>query len=52
LITGFYPAANLLQQYGYLAIGSAFILNTGNAESDFPSEANLTQFSLLWGDTA
>jgi hypothetical protein len=52
LITGFYPAANLLQQYGYLAIGSAFILNTGNAASDFPSEANLTQFSLLWGDTA
>lgn len=51
LITGYYPSANLLAQYGYLAIGSAFILNTGNATSDYPSANNLTNFSLLWGDT-
>ena len=52
LITGLYPAANLLAQYGYLSIGSAFILNTGNSQDDYPSENNLVAFSLLWGDTA
>ena len=52
LITGAYPAANLLAQYGYLAIGSAYLLNTGNASQDYPSQNTLTQFSLLWGDTA
>lgn len=52
LITGWYPAANLLAQYGYLAIGSAFLLNTGGAATDYPGQGNLAQFSLLWGDTA
>ena len=52
LITGWYPAANLLAQYGYLQIGSAYLLNTGNAASDYPGQNNLQQFSLLWGDTA
>lgn len=52
LITGFYPAANVLAQYGYLAIGSAYILNTGNDTQDYPSANNLTNFSLLWSDTA
>ncbi len=50
LITGQYPAANLLAQYQYLNIGSAYLLNTGSAESDYPTANNLTQFSLLWGD--
>jgi len=52
LVTGYYPSANILAQYGYLKIGSAYILNTGNASSDYPGAANLTNFSLLWGDTA
>lgn len=52
LITGYYPAANILAQYGYLQIGSAYMLNTGNDPNDFPSSSDLTQFSLLWGDTA
>jgi hypothetical protein len=30
LVTGGYPAANLLQQQRYLAIGSAFIINVAN----------------------
>lgn len=51
LITGYYPAANVLAQYGYLAVGSAYILNTGNVDTDYPVESNLTKFSLLWGDT-
>ncbi len=52
LITGYYPAANILAQYGYLKIGSAYILNTGNAVTDYPTETSLTKFSLLWSDTA
>jgi hypothetical protein len=52
LITGYYPSANILAQYGYLKIGSAYILNTGNANSDYPGSNNLTNFSLLWSDTA
>jgi hypothetical protein len=33
MICGAYPAANLLQQQRYLAIGSAFIVNVGNTSS-------------------
>ena len=50
LITGVYPAANLLAQYQYLHIGSAYLLNTGNAALDYPGADTLTLFSLLWGD--
>lgn len=52
LVTGYYPAANLLAQYGYLEIGSAYLLNTGNSADDYPGASNLTSFSLLWSDTA
>lgn len=51
LITGQYPSANLLAQYQYLKIGSAYLLNTSNSPADYPGQLNLTQFSLLWGDT-
>lgn len=50
LITGVYPAANLLAQYQHLQIGSAYLLNTGNATLDYPGADTLTLFSLLWGD--
>lgn len=50
LITGWWPSANLLAQYQYLQIGSAYLLNTGNATTDYPGPNNLGQFSLLWGD--
>ena len=52
LITGWWPSANLLSQYQYLQIGSAYLLNTGNANTDYPGPNNLAQFSLLWGDNA
>lgn len=52
LITGYYPCANILAQYGYLQIGSAYILNTGSSPNDYPGLNDLTNFSLLWGDTA
>ena len=50
LVTGWYPAANLLAQYQYLKIGSAYLLNTGNAGVDYPGPTDLSLFSLLWGD--
>jgi hypothetical protein len=50
LITGKYPAANLLAQYGYLAIGDAYLLNTSDSSFDYPGQSNLDQFTLLWTD--
>jgi hypothetical protein len=52
LITGWYPGANILAQYGYLKIGSLFLLRTGSSGNDYPGQNDLTSFSLLWGDTA
>lgn len=52
LTTGWYPAANLLSQQGYLQIGSAYIINLGNSESDYPGQSDLgTAFTILWDDT-
>ena len=52
MITGWYPAANILAQYGYLRIGSAYLLNLGNNASDYPGRNDLgSAFILLWGDT-
>lgn len=53
LITGWYPAANLLAQQEYLQIGEAFIINNGNTAADYPGVNNLgTDFSLLWDSNA
>jgi hypothetical protein len=53
LITGWYPAGNILGQYAYLAIGSAYILNEGSSNSDYPGRNDLgTSWVLLWDDTA
>jgi hypothetical protein len=43
---------NILYQYGYLQIGSAYILNVSNSPKDYPDDTDLgTDFVLLWGDT-
>lgn len=49
LVTG----ANLLAQYSYLKIGSAYLIKIDNSISDDnPNEYNLgTSFVLVWGDT-
>ena len=53
LLTGEYPAANLLAQSAYLGIGSAYVLNVSNtSKMDYPDNTNLgTDFQLLWSDT-
>ena len=54
LLTGVWPAANILGQYGYLGIGSAYVINTGNDTSsafDSPDNTNLGDgYVLVWGD--
>ena len=53
LVTGWYPAANLLAQFGYLKIGSAYILNEGSSIADYPTRNDLgSSWVLLWGNTA
>jgi hypothetical protein len=52
LLTGYYPAANILGQYQYLEIGSAYVLDISNDDvRDYPSVNDInTSFVLLWGD--
>ena len=51
LITGEYPAGNILRQYSYLGIGSAYVLNMGSS-LDYPDDSELgNSFVLAWGDT-
>lgn len=53
LLTGAYPAGDILGQYSYLGLGSATIINVGNSTMDSPDSTNLgTDFLLAWGDTA
>jgi hypothetical protein len=48
LITGAWPAANILAPFDYLKIGSAFVINVGSA-SEWPNTTNLgSGFRLLW----
>lgn len=44
---------NLLEQYSYLNIGSAYIYKVDNSLlGDIPNEYNIgTDFYLVWGDT-
>lgn len=52
MLASYYPAANLLQQQAYLAIGSAFLINISGVEDNAPTTDNLgTDFLLLWDDT-
>ena len=51
LVTGEYPAADILGQYEYLGIGSAFVVNVSNLDEDVPTDTTLgTDFYLMWGD--
>ena len=52
LYAGVQPVVNLLQPYGYLGIGSCYIVNISNLPSEYPTDTNLgTDFIMLWGDT-
>lgn len=52
LVPGDYPAADILGQYQYLGIGSAFIVNASNSDLDIPNNISLgVDHFLLWGDS-
>ena len=52
LLTGQYPAANILSQYAYMEIGSAYILRLSDISQDYPDNKILgSDFVLVWGDT-
>ena len=52
LLTGMYPAADLLGPYGSLGIGSACIVPlVKNPTTPNPSRTNFgTEYALVWGD--
>jgi hypothetical protein len=53
VICGEWPAANLLASYGYLGIGSLYIINMSGIKLDYPGPTNLgTDFQLMWSDNA
>lgn len=54
LLVSDYPAANLLEQYSYLQIGSACVVpNSSVAASLQPTDTNLgIDYVLVWSDTA
>jgi len=53
LMIGEYPAANLLEQFSYMDIGSAVIVREDDLlETNDPDAENLgAEYYLLWGDT-
>lgn len=52
LITGVQPASNILGQFEYLGIGSAYVVPVGGSSLDYPDSTTLgTAFQLVWGDT-
>ena len=53
LVTGNDPACNVLGQFAYLGIGSAFVINaSGDIAENFPNNSDLgTEFILVWDDT-
>lgn len=52
IVTGEFPAADLLGQYTYLGIGSAIIVPKSSLETSIPNENNLgSDYVLVWGDT-
>jgi len=51
MLTGTWPAGNLLQPYGYLRIGSAFLINVSGDPGDYAGPSNLgSDYQLLWDD--
>jgi hypothetical protein len=54
LLTGDYPAANILMPYGYLKIGSAYVIKIASTADDWPGALDFANgnHQLWWGDTA
>lgn len=52
VLGGIDDLSDLLYQYTYLGLGSAFVINVSNVPKDSPNDRNFgTDFKLLWGNT-
>ena len=52
VLTGEYPAADLLGQYQYLLLGSAVLINDSGDVLDTPSDLNMgVDYKLVWSDS-
>lgn len=52
IVPGDFPAANVLQQYVYLKIGSCYIIKTSDSDEQYPGISSLgTDWQLIWDDT-
>ena len=52
LITGYWPGANILGQYAYAGIGSAYVISSSGGVGDWPGVNGWGNgWQLLWGDT-
>lgn len=54
MLRGVYPAANILEPYTHLGLGSAYLVPVGDStlEAAEPSDETLNAtFFLVWGDT-
>lgn len=53
VITGQYPAANILGQYQHLGIGSAYLVPVSSVLADNPDFDSLgSDFVLVWSDSS
>lgn len=53
LIPGDPPAENIMEQYAYLGIGNAYVVNAGSSATESPNASNLgTDWILIWRDTS
>lgn len=53
LLAGDDPDQNLIESYGYLRIGNAYIVPTDNIIADGPTADNLgTSWALIWDDNS
>jgi hypothetical protein len=52
LVTGLWPAANILAPYAYLNIGSAYVVSQTSTAGDDATNSNLgSDFLLVWDET-
>jgi hypothetical protein len=53
LVTGNAPAGNILGQYAYMGLGSAYVVNASSVGvPNFPNSQDLgSDYVLIWGDT-
>ena len=52
MLTGIWPAANILSQFVYLKIGSCYLINVSGVAQDNSGPQDLGgPFQLLWSDT-